>query len=169
LLFSGDYPGRFQDEIIFEGLVNGNQAVFGDFFWTPQCTDVNGEPYVFRFEVNSRSCQKDVSRFFEVPVSVTTPTMGSIEPIQNIFTPNGDGRNDVWTIQNQDDPCLLNFRSIVYDRWGREVFLSTDPAFEWNGEHKSGNESNPGQYFHTVQYFYKDAQINYNGNITLSR
>ncbi|HKK39775.1 MAG TPA: gliding motility-associated C-terminal domain-containing protein [Cryomorphaceae bacterium] len=145
------------------------EAVFGQFSWLPDCPDVEEVPYVAIFTVVSESCQKSVTRTLEVPIIVSTPTMGIIEPIQNIFTPNGDGLNEFWTIENQDDPCLLNFSSVVYDRWGKEVFRTNDPAFRWEGNYGNGNEAVEGQYFQTIEYFYKDATKNFTGNITLSR
>ena len=154
---------------VFEGILSGTGSVLGDFFWAPDCPDVEPEPYIFNFIVNSSSCQKSVNRSIEVPIFVTTPTLGVIEPIQNIFTPNGDGRNEVWTIENKEDPCLLNFNSVVYDRWGKEVFQSNDPAFMWNGDYANGNEASPGQYFQIIEYFYKDRGYSYNGSITLGR
>ncbi|MEM9052753.1 MAG: gliding motility-associated C-terminal domain-containing protein, partial [Bacteroidota bacterium] len=169
LSFSNSMPNSSNRIPEFEGVLSGTETVFGEFFWVPDCPDVEPDPYVFTFTVNSSSCQKSVTRTFEVPITVTTPTLGIIEPIQNIFTPNGDGRNEVWTIENKDDPCLLNFKSVVYDRWGIEVFQSSDPAFDWNGEYSNGNEASPGQYFQTIEYFYKDRGYNYNGTVTLSR
>ncbi len=154
---------------LFEGFLVNNEAVFGQFTWVPDCPDVEVDPYLVTFTAVSRSCQKSVTRTFEVPIFVTTPTMGIIEPIQNIFTPNGDGLNEFWTIENKDDPCLLNFNSVVYDRWGKEVFQTNDPAFIWEGNYGNGNDAGDGQYFHTIEYFYKDAGKSYNGTITLSR
>jgi len=154
---------------LFEGFFVNTENIFGEFTWVPDCPDVEVDPYVVTFTVVSESCQKSVTRTFEVPISVTTPTMGVIEPIQNIFTPNGDGRNESWTIENKEDPCLLNFNSVVYDRWGKEVFQTNDPAFIWEGDYGNGSEASSGQYFHTIEYFYKDSAKNFNGEITLSR
>jgi gliding motility-associated-like protein len=152
-----------------EGFLISPESVFGEFSWVPDCPDVEVEPYLVTFSLVSESCQKRVTRTFDVPITVTTPTMGEIEPIQNIFTPNGDGLNEFWTIENQDDPCLLQFRSVVYDRWGKEVFVTNDPAFTWEGEYENGSEASDGQYFHTIEYFFKDTNRNYTGTVTISR
>ncbi len=144
------------------------EAIQGRFTWSPSCADISVEPYVLTIEARSESCQKQVSRFVDISILVTTPTKGDIMPIANIFTPNDDGKNDMWTIENKDDPCLLEFRSRVFDRWGREVYTTNDPAFEWDGIF-SGEELSTGEYFHTIEYFYKDAVKNYSGTITLTR
>lgn len=153
----------------FEGITINTQSVIADFSWLPDCPDVELEPYMVTFTVVSSSCQKSVVRSVDVPILVTTPTMGNIEPIQNIFTPNGDGLNESWTIENKQDPCLLNFKSTVYDRWGKVVFESNDPAFIWEGDYGNGSDAVTGQYFQTIEYFFKDASQSYTGTISLNR
>jgi gliding motility-associated-like protein len=51
--------------------------------------------------------------------------------IPNGFTPNGDGVNDTWEINNitfQPDAVIE-----VFDRWGNRVFYSQGYAKEWDG------------------------------------
>jgi gliding motility-associated-like protein len=51
--------------------------------------------------------------------------------IQNVFTPNGDGINDIWTIQAIG---FSRYTLIVFDRWGKEVFNNGgDMTKQWNG------------------------------------
>ncbi len=159
-----DAPGI---DATFEPFTNPGTVV-SNFYWGPDCPNINNEePYVVTFEVTSRSCQKVVTRTLDVQILVTTPTKGKIEPIQNVFTPNADRFNDDWTIENKDDACLLMFKSTVYDRWGKEVFLSNDPAFKWDGQYENGNKAEPGAYFRTIEYFYKDDVKNYSGNLQI--
>lgn len=52
--------------------------------------------------------------------------------LPNTFTPNGDGTNDIF----QANWLGLNpefFQIIIVNRWGREVFSSSDPNFQWDG------------------------------------
>jgi gliding motility-associated-like protein len=56
----------------------------------------------------------------------------------NAFTPDGDQINDVFEIQsNGFDATQYSLR--IYDRWGLEVFSSTDPAAVWTGNHANGD------------------------------
>lgn len=151
---------------VFEPFTN-REVVVSQFFWGPDCPNIDEEPYVVTFEVNSRSCQKNVTTALDIQILVTTPTKGIIEPIQNVFTPNGDGKNDFWTIENKDDVCLLNFKTLVFDRWGREVYQSNDPAFQWDGVFGNGNRASNGTYFHIIEYFYRDAVKTYSGDIQI--
>jgi len=146
---------------------SGPEVVISNFTWNPDCPDINEDPYIVTFEINSKSCQKDVSVFLDVEILVTTPTKGEIEPIPNIFTPNGDGLNDAWTIEDKDDVCLLSFQSLVFDRWGKEVFRTNDPAFLWNGTRPDGSETSTGTYFRTIEYFYKDQRKTYSGDLQM--
>src|SRR5690606_30962989 len=52
--------------------------------------------------------------------------------IPNTFTPDGDGVNDTF------GPLMLaasgtGYRFEVFDRWGREMFATTDPHARWDG------------------------------------
>ncbi len=143
------------------------QFVSSNFVWDPLCPDISEAEIPVRFEVNSRSCQKNVSTFLDISITVTTPTRGDISPIANVITPNGDGRNDAWIIEHLDDVCLLNFKALVIDRWGKQVFESDDPTFQWNGENSNGNPVSGGNFFQTIQYFYKDRTVSYTGNVTV--
>ncbi|MCA1752060.1 MAG: gliding motility-associated C-terminal domain-containing protein [Cryomorphaceae bacterium] len=145
----------------------GAVQVISNFLWNPTCDQISEDPYVLTFEVNSKSCQKDVSEFIDIEIAVVTPTRGDIEPIANIFTPNGDGRNDRWLIQDEDDVCLLSFNAVVFDRWGREVYSSDDPTFEWDGLVQDGSEAADGNYFRVIEYIYKGVKKSYSGDVVI--
>jgi len=68
--------------------------------------------------------------------------------VPGAFTPNGDGINDVLRITAPGIKTLTWFR--VFDRWGREVFYSTDLRFSWNGAN-SGHPLPPGTYVWTLR------------------
>ncbi|HUR31651.1 MAG TPA: gliding motility-associated C-terminal domain-containing protein, partial [Saprospiraceae bacterium] len=84
--------------------------------------------------------------------------------VPNIFSPNGDGENDEFRV-------LSNFISLIdlhiYNRWGQEVFKTTDPTMGWDGTF-NGKRLPPDVYGYYLnitcpnqkEYFTK-------GNITL--
>ena len=49
--------------------------------------------------------------------------------IPNIFTPNGDGVNDIFFIRNLPTDAAL----IITNRWGKEVFRSGSYQNDWGG------------------------------------
>jgi gliding motility-associated-like protein len=68
--------------------------------------------------------------------------------VPGAFTPNGDGINDVLQIVAPGIKTLSWFR--VFDRWGREVFYSTDLRLSWNGT-RSGHPLPTGTYVWTLR------------------
>ena len=66
--------------------------------------------------------------------------------LQNIFTPNGDGANDEFRLRYFGDG---DYEVMVYDRWGRLVFVSTNPGQGWDGTYQ-GAPAPTGVYFYTA-------------------
>lgn len=50
--------------------------------------------------------------------------------IPEVFTPNGDGVNDVLTVFYQ---LPLSFELTIFNRWGAAIFVSHDSGNQWNG------------------------------------
>ncbi|MDE6121503.1 MAG: gliding motility-associated C-terminal domain-containing protein, partial [Muribaculaceae bacterium] len=68
--------------------------------------------------------------------------------IPNAFSPEGSpGINDEWKVSYRS---LVSYRCHIFNRWGKELFSSTDPAVGWNG--KIGNKTVPaGVYFYVIE------------------
>jgi gliding motility-associated-like protein len=49
----------------------------------------------------------------------------------NAFTPNGDGKNDLFKALNAVN--LKDFHLVIYNRWGQLVFETRDPNQGWDG------------------------------------
>jgi len=97
-----------------------------------------------------------------------TDTTQSLEcriTIPNVFTPNGDGRNDRF-IPNID--CELSeYQMLIFNRWGNLVFRTTDINIGWNGRN-SKQKITPGVYFYTIEFTPKSDMPNTtSGKITL--
>ncbi len=63
----------------------------------------------------------------------------------NVFTPNGDGINDVYTF---DFMYLGNCTISIFNRWGQLVFETNTPNAEWDGRTASGSKANDGVYYY---------------------
>ena len=85
----------------------------------------------------------------------------SIE-IPNVFTPNGDGINDVFKI-NLSGGSLSNFNISIYDRWGLLVFTSPNINNKWDGRTTSGLKVVSGTYFYVIDL---NSAV-YKGHITV--
>ncbi len=53
--------------------------------------------------------------------------------LPNAFTPNGDGVNDVLFVRSN---FIDQLELLVFDRWGEEVFRTTDTKTGWDGTYK---------------------------------
>lgn len=82
--------------------------------------------------------------------------------LQNVFTPNGDGANDEFTIGYNGQG---EYELLVYDRWGRRFFLSQSPDRGWNGLTSEGKAAPEGVYFYNAMI---DGEV-YQGSVTLMR
>lgn len=78
------------------------------------------------------------------------------------FSPNGDDFNETWK------PSVLGAREYqldVFDRWGREVFSTTDPNAGWDGKNAM-----PGMYSYKAWLTeYGPLEKEYNGSFVLIR
>ncbi len=63
----------------------------------------------------------------------------------NVFTPNGDGINDYFSIPNSG---LDQFEIKIYNRWGKLMFETTDATKYWDGKTKSGSNAPAGTYYY---------------------
>jgi gliding motility-associated-like protein len=67
--------------------------------------------------------------------------------VPNVFTPNHDGHNDLWI------PIGIYERisTHVFDRWGEEVFSTSNVGDAWNGKFRDGKADCPnGTYVYMI-------------------
>jgi gliding motility-associated-like protein len=89
--------------------------------------------------------------------------------VPNIFTPNGDGNNDIFFFK------VASIREVIttiFDRWGNKVYETTSSTgnVAWDGKSFSGKECAVGVYFYIVKAVGQD-DVNYEmkGNVSLIR
>jgi gliding motility-associated-like protein len=75
------------------------------------------------------------------------PSVKKIIVMPNAITPNGDGINDVLSL---DTEGLTDFNVVVLDAANTLVYSSTDPSFKWNGTFLNGDPAPAGTY----QYYF---------------
>ncbi len=93
--------------------------------------------YTFVFTATDDVCPNWMSDNYvlHVKVSDLVPVKDFLPP--NVFTPNYiDDLNPVFHIPDlPEDNCRNAFeRIVIYNRWGKEVYTSSDRDFAWDGE-----------------------------------
>lgn len=87
--------------------------------------------------------------------------------IPNAFSPNGDGLNDVFKIENFGYQSITEFN--IFNRWGQRVFQTIDGTKGWNGTYK-GQPADVGTYYYYVNYVADDDNSHtFKGEIILLR
>jgi gliding motility-associated-like protein len=71
----------------------------------------------------------------------------------NVITPNGDGINDIFEIENLPE----NTEVIILNRWGNVVFSSDNYQNNWDGKDTSGKELVDGVY--TYKFNTKEGKV----------
>lgn len=84
--------------------------------------------------------------------------------IPNTFTPNSDGKNDTW---NLDFSAFSDVELIVFTKWGREVFTTSDLIVSWNGTTKGGKDLPAAVYYYTLSL--NGGEFSQTGTITILR
>lgn len=82
------------------------------------------------------------------------------------FTPNNDGKNDVFNILNADG--LQDYDLMIYNRWGQKIFESRDWTKGWNGLF-NGQLQNAGVYVWSCRYKKYNTIVNRKGTVVLIR
>ncbi len=125
------------------------------FSWTPAneisaldsnatltANDISASTYYYCTVMDNLGCRATDS------VLVVFIPCDVIDSIPNVFTPNGDGSNDTYYIENL---CQGNdFKFTIYNRWGRIIYESTDRYFHWNGKTTGGTDASDGTYYYVL-------------------
>lgn len=137
------------------GAISGNFATFeqtqvqgegnAKFYWETGCDQIRDSTYNVFFTTSNPPC-KTPEEGFTIRFKII-PNTDLTNPIPNVFTPNGDSKNDTYRIDKQYLVyCDPGFKFTIFNRWGKIVFESTDPNFEWTAEGLGS-----GTYFYTLE------------------
>ena len=87
--------------------------------------------------------------------------------LPNIISPNNDGYNDLF--RPIESLGIVSMNTVIYNRWGNEVFNTGDLSIDWNGS-SQGRDVAPGVYYWFIQYDDRwDGQHQVYGTITVIR
>lgn len=99
--------------------------------------------------INSSSVAIDSVSFNYTIAASTEPCLLTVF---NGFTPNGDGINDNWVIENIEN--FPNNKVTIFNRWGNKVWDTKDynnTSNFWNGQTQTGAVLTSGTYFYVIE------------------
>lgn len=86
--------------------------------------------------------------------------------VPNVFTPNGDGKNDQFRVSYRS---IADYKIVLYSSWAGRVYTSTDPAQGWDGR-VGGRLAPPGVYYYLITATGTDGKkFKLKGNVNLLR
>ncbi len=89
--------------------------------------------------------------------------------IPNVFTPNYAGQNGENNKFFINTGNITNWTINIYNRWGKEMFKSSDPLRYWNGTTESGNIVPDGIYYYVITYSCNGSNYNKQGFVEVIR
>ena len=150
-----------------------NQGDYSSFIWNVKNDSISSRKLFFEYPNNEKPIIKLITYSGNNCVDTTNLSLqeniidsilSSVE-FPNIFTPNGDGKND-WL----EFDLPLGFQECaniqVFNRWGQLVYSSENSLVtSWNGRTNVGREAPDGIYFYVVSILENE----FKGSATLIR
>ncbi|AXG71047.1 FG-GAP repeat protein [Kordia sp. SMS9] len=145
----------FNTETITATILSDNQGVitvgnlaFGIYADITLIEDNSGCMAIFSFL--ELTCVQEIDACFQV---------------RRFFTPNADGFNDVWQLENVQN---CNYFVYIYDRYGKNITILTPNFPTWDGTYK-GNKLPSSDYWISIKYVQNGQELEYITHITLKR
>ncbi len=86
--------------------------------------------------------------------------------VPNVFSPNGDGKNDILFAYGN---YIKKLDMRIFNQWGEQVITISDPKKGWDGTHR-GKAQPVGVYVYVLQAELEDGRtVKLKGSITLLR
>ena len=140
--FGGQAPytysigSSFQTSNVFTNLIVGNTYAI-------TVRDINGCEYTTTTTIYPDNC-------FKFPASNDTEVEEEFSiTFPNVFTPNGDGENDLFYFPNTG---VISMKVQIYNRWGQLIFKSDQLNQGWDGRTTAGVSCSDGTYYYIVSY-----------------
>jgi len=133
----------------------------GNYRWSNGATSKSIEisyPDVFWLSV-SNDCGRQYSDTFKV-------IDGGCFYVPSAFSPNGDGRNDVFRCFGND--YARGFHMAVFNRWGERVFQTYSKGDVWDGTYKHAR-CDVGVYYWQLNYLINNETVSLKGDVSLIR
>ena len=97
----------------------------------------------YNVELTIRKENKEIRKDVVVSIKIE----GEIGQLPNVFTPNGDGQNDIFFIESKH---LKSFQLTIMDMNQKVIYTTNNPDFRWKGLDKYGQPVKEGNYIYII-------------------
>ncbi len=88
--------------------------------------------------------------------------------IPNAFTPNGDGKNELFNMKSNKSYLKISGR--IFNRWGEEIAEWNSQGGGWDGSKSGGAEAPEGIYIYLIDITHPDGEVeSRHGRVSLIR
>ena len=96
----------------------------------------------------------------QIAVTAVELSVNRLIYLPNSFSPNGDGINDCYQGFVKPDLDILSYQLMIFDRWGEQLFETTDINGCWDGTLR-GKDMNPAMmvYWMTLEARNCDGKV----------
>lgn len=156
-----DYQWGADKPIAWGNILSANTSVS---YTLPE--GVNGDTIQIYVKVSSSNgCYAYDTLSLFVILDESAPGTALIEQAWNVFTPDGNGKSDVWDISGITSDyggCRID----IMNRWGSVIFV--DESFDgiWDGTNNGGNPMPDGTYYYILSC---DGEIILKNSVTIIR
>ncbi|HXR80744.1 MAG TPA: gliding motility-associated C-terminal domain-containing protein, partial [Saprospiraceae bacterium] len=152
--------------------LDASQTFIATYLWSTGETTpsiVVSTPGIYSVEVGA-TCASTNGAVEVIPIEDCGPDDDLYIP--NVFSPNDDNVNDVFTLFTGVDVEVLTIAGTIFDRWGNMIFQSSLVPFVWDGRFHE-DKMMPGVYVYVVEVRYKVGENEFErvlaGDVTLIR
>lgn len=143
-------------------MIGVEQQQYYQYYWQPNgdttSTIAVSDSGIYKLTVIN-NCGSDSSQ-----ITIRIEHCDCIFVVPNIFTPNGDGKNETFRIRGELENCL--FESLtIYNRWGEKLFETEMIGQGWDGYTDQEGKAPEGTYFYIIQV---NGEV-YKGTVMLIR
>ena len=157
-----------QDSVLFQAIQSGYGYYY---FWSPAAFFSNINESSAWGTISSQ--KSNISLTVSDAYGCKSTTSQELDPslccqivLPNAFTPNGDGRNDVFRPLGSGLHTFHKFT--IANRWGQIVFESANSKFEWDGNF-NGVPQEMDVYYYILSYDCGGKTLEQKGDVTLIR
>ena len=168
------FKAKFNSTLCLEDSVEftANDTAYNDsYLWQPAHGFNNDNKRVIWGKVEE--AQSDITLTVTDPFGCVGTSTQQLDPsvccsvmFPNAFTPNGDGKNDVFRPLFNGYHNFHSFR--IVNRWGETIFESSNSLPSWDGSF-NGVPQDIGTYYYFIQYDCGGNTVEAKGDVTLIR